>query len=263
MRDACVPFPAPCFPSRTSRGPRGVIPESGKEAFVVAHHQLTVDLLHRLQRDTDGDQQRGSPKGELTDVPQGEDQQWCDSDRGEKQRTGQGDAVQHLREIPLGRRSRTDPGDESSLFADDVGLLLRVERDRGVEVREEDDQQRVHADVVPTLARDEVVVDPLLNPSGAGAERRGDQRWEGQDRTGEDHWDHAGLIDLEWDVGALATVHSAADDTFGKLDWYSSLPRFDEDDPHDHRDADQEDREELELAALAVDRAALDRKSVV
>ena len=38
---------------------------SGEEALVVAHHQLAVDLLHRLERDAHGDQQRGAAEREL------------------------------------------------------------------------------------------------------------------------------------------------------------------------------------------------------
>jgi hypothetical protein len=48
---------------------------SGEEALVVAHHELAVDLLHRLERDTHGDQQRGAAEGELADVPQLEDEE--------------------------------------------------------------------------------------------------------------------------------------------------------------------------------------------
>src|SRR5262249_9196912 len=43
----------------------------------------------------------------------------------------------------------------------------------------------------------------------------------------------------------------------GELDRDATLPRLDEHDPDDHGDTDQEDREELEPAALAVDRRAL------
>ena len=70
---ACVPLPAPCLPSRTRRTPDPFM--SGQEAFVVAHHQLAVDLLHRLQRDADGDEQRRAAERELADVPEREHEQ--------------------------------------------------------------------------------------------------------------------------------------------------------------------------------------------
>src|SRR6266511_746678 len=259
-RAACVPFPAPCLPSRTSRGPLliGAL-RLGEEALVVAHHQLAVDLLHRFERDAHGDQQCRAPEGELSDVPQREHQQWRYRDRRKEQRSGQRDAFQGLREVPLRRRPRSDAGDESTLLADDVGLLRGVERDRGVEVREEDDEQGVHADVEPALVLHEVVVDELLEPF---PRRRGrDEGGERQDRAGEDHGDHAGLVDLQRYVRALTAVHSSSDHAFGELHGYAALPRLDEDDSDDHRDADADDREELELAALGVDRRALGGKA--
>src|SRR5713101_541099 len=155
-RAACVPLPAPCLPRSTRRGPCAVM-GSGQEAFVVAHHELAVDLFHRLQRHAHRDQQRGAPERELSDVPQRQHEQRYGGDGGEEQRTGQGDAVQHLGEILLGVTPGPDAGDEPALLADDVTLLLRVERDRGVEVREEHDQDHVEADVRPTLPLHEVV----------------------------------------------------------------------------------------------------------
>ena len=144
---------------------------SGQEAFVVAHHELAVDLLHRLEGDAHRDQDRHATEGELADVPQREDEQRQDRDRGQEQRSGQRDAVQHLRQVLLGRRPRTDAGDEAALLADDVGLLGRVERDRRVEVGEEDDEHREEQDVEPVLVLHQVVVDPRLDPVPAVAER--------------------------------------------------------------------------------------------
>ena len=52
-----------------------------------------------------------------------EHEQRRDRDHHEEQRAGQRDAVQHLGEVALGRRSRPDARDEPALLADDVGLL--------------------------------------------------------------------------------------------------------------------------------------------
>src|SRR5215469_16086620 len=52
---ACVPLPAPGGPMKTAficPGP------SLHEAFVVAHQHVRLDLLHRLERYADDDQQR-------------------------------------------------------------------------------------------------------------------------------------------------------------------------------------------------------------
>src|SRR6266540_389635 len=255
-RAACVPLPAPCLPSRTRRGPRLIDSlRLGEEALVVAHHQLAVDLFHRLERDAHRDQQRGATERELPDVPQREHQQRRDRDRREEQRARQRDAVQGLRQVPLCRRTRSDPGYEPALLADDVRLLRRVERDRGIEVRKEDDQERVHPDVEPALALDQVVVDELLEP--LPRRRGGDQGRERQDRAREDDRDHTRLVHLQRYVRALSAVHSSPHDAFGELHRYPALPRLDEHDPDNHRDTDGDDREELELASLAVDRRTL------
>src|SRR6266550_9561484 len=69
-RWACVPFPAPGGPSNTS------LIRLPEETLVVSHQQLRLELLHRLERDTDGDQDRGAPEGELLDVPRVEHDVW-------------------------------------------------------------------------------------------------------------------------------------------------------------------------------------------
>ena len=59
-RSACVPFPAPGGPSRT-RLQLGSL----EEALVVAHHQLRLELLHRVERHADHDQDRGAAEVEV------------------------------------------------------------------------------------------------------------------------------------------------------------------------------------------------------
>ena len=94
-----------------------------------------------------------------------EDDLGNDGDGGEEQRAGQGDAVEDLAEVPLGRRTGPDAGDEPALLADEVGLLVRVEGDRRVEVGEEDDQQAVDADVDEVVRLQQVVLDEVVTPS--------------------------------------------------------------------------------------------------
>ena len=82
-RAACVPLPAPCLPSSTRRGPEAAHAQA-QEPFVVAHHQLAVDLLHRLERDAHGDEDRRAAEGELADVPELEHEQRSDRDRSSR-----------------------------------------------------------------------------------------------------------------------------------------------------------------------------------
>src|SRR3954453_15884069 len=62
---AWVPFPAPGGPKRTTRAPEEgsatppTDPAPLHEAFVVAHHELALDLLDRVHGNAHHDQQRG------------------------------------------------------------------------------------------------------------------------------------------------------------------------------------------------------------
>src|SRR3954447_13999451 len=94
-----------------------------EEALVVPHHQLAVDLLHRFERDPDGDEQGRPAEWELRDTPELEDEEWDERDDHQEQRSRQRDPVQDPRQVALGRWSGPDTGDEPALLPDDVGLL--------------------------------------------------------------------------------------------------------------------------------------------
>src|SRR6185503_19205833 len=70
---ACVPFPEPGGPKSSTRLARtawlcsaapATDPPSLHEAFVVAHHQLALDLLQEVHRHADDDEQRGAAEVE-------------------------------------------------------------------------------------------------------------------------------------------------------------------------------------------------------
>src|SRR5262245_18215954 len=67
---ACVPLPDPGAPSRTTRAgwpstPSPTNPASLHEAFVVAHHELALDLLDGVHADAHHDEQRRATEVEL------------------------------------------------------------------------------------------------------------------------------------------------------------------------------------------------------
>src|SRR5918992_5641257 len=130
---AWVPFPAPGGPSITMR-----MPALAEEALVVPHHELRLELLHRLEGDTDRDQQRRAPEQELLlDQEHGEHDRGDERDGRQEQRTGQRDADEDVVQVLGGGAPRADAGDESAVLADVVGRAHGVERDRRVEVGEE------------------------------------------------------------------------------------------------------------------------------
>src|SRR5262249_19712051 len=79
MNSAWVPLPAPGGPTSTSlmrlasfRGTREHNRwRSAQESFVVALHQLALDLLHSVQRNADHDQHRGAAEREVLVVATG------------------------------------------------------------------------------------------------------------------------------------------------------------------------------------------------
>src|SRR3954453_17595931 len=143
-RSACVPFPAPGGPSRMrfSSAMAGRAPYLFQEALVVAHHQLGLELFHRVQRDADDDEQRGPAEEEVRARLVDEDRRQG-GDRGEVERPREREPGEDAVEELGGRAPRSDAGDEAPVLLQVVGLVDRVERDRGVEVREEDDQDRL------------------------------------------------------------------------------------------------------------------------
>src|SRR4051795_2635890 len=100
-REACVPLPAPGGPSRIrfsslirivvrrslACGDRRARPYSLQEAFVVAHHELRLELLHRVQGHADDDQDRRAAEVEVRGGLVDEDRRQC-RDGGEVQRAG-------------------------------------------------------------------------------------------------------------------------------------------------------------------------------
>ena len=142
------------------------------EAFVVAHHQLAVDLLHRLERHTRATSNEMPPNAKppapapAPDEESGADRD-CDDRRhegygGDEHRAREGDARQDAGQVALGWRTGADAGDEATLLADGVGLLGRVERDRRVEVGEADDHQAEEGEIHRRGRVDQVAVDPFL-----------------------------------------------------------------------------------------------------
>src|SRR5690349_11179109 len=165
---AWVPLPAPGGPISTSligrrwssrrEGGATCRNPSSQESFVVALLQLALDLLHRVQRDADHDEDRGAAEGEvLVGVDEDQRDQRDERHEPEVQSPGERDAGQDVGQVVLGRLARPDPGDEAAVLLHVVRHLFRVEGDRHVEVGEEDDQQEVADHVERVVTAHEVL----------------------------------------------------------------------------------------------------------
>src|SRR3954470_11311493 len=122
---AWVPLPAPGGPSRMRLSSlTGRADYLFEEALVVAHHQLRLELLHRVQRDAHHDQDRGASEVEVGARLVEQDRREG-RDRRQVQGAGEGqpgkDAVEELRR----RSAWPHPGDEAAVLLEVVGLLDR------------------------------------------------------------------------------------------------------------------------------------------
>src|SRR6185295_10094767 len=164
---AWVPLPAPGGPNSTTREAwpstsSPTDPAPLHEPLVVAHHQLALDLLDGIHRDADHDEERRAaevkldphalrePAREVAGDPRPQPRQAGDVDAGEQelgqhgdrrqidgadQRQPGEDAVDVLRRPLAG----PDAGNEAAVLPHVLGEIRRVEDDRHVEVRKEDD----------------------------------------------------------------------------------------------------------------------------
>src|SRR5436190_5172022 len=248
---ACVPLPAPGDPRSTTTviggggEPARRPTSSSNESFVVAHEELRLDLLHRLDDDTDDDQQARAAEG---DRRQGREDQPEKRRQGrhdpQEQRAGDRDPGDDPGEVIRRRATRPDARDEPAVLAQLLGGVVRLERERRVEVREPDRQQEVERDVRnrPRVEERDDAARDRLHPADFGAgEVRGDLLREQEDADREDDRDHAGLVDPQGQERLTALVHPPAANTARVLDRDPALPLLDvDDDRHRH---DRDDRE--------------------
>src|SRR5262249_46641679 len=142
IRPAWVPLPAPCGPRR-SRLSATALQALAEEALVAAHHHLRLHLAHRVERDAAAAQHRRTTAERprrLLDVQVAEQQRRQRGDGGQ----GEGTWQREARKDEVKGRGRRGPGSDAggvaALLAKVVGLVERVELNRGVEEREDNDQ---------------------------------------------------------------------------------------------------------------------------
>src|SRR5438874_6043712 len=171
---------------------------AGSESFVVAHDELRFDLLDGIHGHADHDEQRGAAEikvhaqsvshpgrqigKEITDrtpkvieVGAGDHELGNQGDQNQIQAADQGDASKNLVDVIGRAAARADSGNESAVFAHVVGHFVRVENNRNVKIRKEDDANTIE-ECVKRLAvgqpvRDRVKVAVVLEESTADHRR--------------------------------------------------------------------------------------------
>src|SRR5438477_4466839 len=234
-RLACVPFPLPGGPMKitfTMSSPSSAAAANATafhEAVVVAHDELRLDLLDRVHRHANHDQQRRSaeveleahsfgepdrqmrveprahPERKMVHVHAGDQDLRQDADGGEIDRADERDARQHAVDVVGGLPARADAWDEAAVFAHVIGRVDRIEDDRRVEVTEEDDADDLQH-VVERLADADLIADGL-HPRRL--DHGGDGLRDDQDRRREDDRDDARGVDAERQVRIRAAVDLA------------------------------------------------------
>src|SRR2546428_1799514 len=178
------------------------------ETAVLTHHQLRLQLLHRVEGDAHEDQDRSASEIHLLlidarDLRRRDGQD--DRDEPEEDRAHESDPVHHRLQVVRGGTSRADARDEARIAFEVVRDLMHVERDRGVEVREPKREQEIetvvgdgHRHIGGTRA--EVALHPVGRPVVPRGRRRrgggvGDDRRPEHPRDREDGRGHAPAVE--------------------------------------------------------------------
>src|SRR6185437_8749262 len=269
-RAAWVPFPAPGGPNRmmfsiaalSPRSPNTKLapPRRGLELrlldkiAILVSDQVALDLAYRVHGYIDDDEQAGAAEPEVEACLRRQHIR----DQADQRQVGgpdDGDSVEQVVEIFLGRLARPDTGDEAAMPLQIVGSLLAVELHCRVEKREEDDPDGIEQLVSRRTVLQECA-DGDQPVAGAAAGFRAvsrplqhRQRHE-QQRRSEDRRDHAGRVELDRQVRTLL-LHPARGLALGILDQNPSLGALhetNEQDQHDRQDDDSEDQQPVQRA---------------
>src|SRR5712664_1716948 len=157
-------------------------------------------------------------------------------------RADEGQTLQNLADMFAGGASRPDARNEAAILAHVVREFGRVEDDADVEEREQNDQNNVDQ-IVQRLAESDHLTE-ILYKRVARAKHQSSRGRKGQQRTGENWWNHATGVDAQRQVRRLPTHDFAPDYPLGVLHRNTPLAAFHENDESDYRyhQCNQEDK---------------------
>ena len=209
--------------------------------------QVALDLADRVHRHVDDDQQAGP--AEVEGHPRLAERNLGDqADQRQIGRADDGDAVEQIIEILLGRLARTNAGNEAAVALEVFRGLFRIELHRGVEEAEEHDPEAVQRHeqrrAVLEIGRQRDQPVARRGPAGGalGPRHLQHRQRHQQQRRGEDRRDHARGVDLDRKVTALGLHHPARALALGVLDQHASLRPLHEADEQHQPDHQRDDR---------------------
>ena len=109
----------------------------------MTHDDHGLDLLHRLQCDTDDDEQGRTAEVDTLDMRCRSNHIREDGDKGQEHGARQRDTRQDMIQIICGRLTGADARDEAAVFLQIVRHIRDLYGNSRVEIREEDDQPDV------------------------------------------------------------------------------------------------------------------------
>src|SRR3984885_4162191 len=248
--------PPPPLPRPPSTHPAA----SWGEAIVMAHDQLGLNLVHGIHSHAHDDQERGTAEVEVhvqsvgdpggqffeesayqpkvIEVNTADQDLRYQRDHDQIERAHQGKAEEDVIDEVGGAPSRTDAGKAPAVLAHIVGNVVGAEHDRDVEVGKENDAHDIKQ-LIPGLTGTETVENPGQEPTVPHKVGTRKQQGRRKDGAGEDDRHHSAGVDLERQMGGLASHQAASDNPLGILHRdapFTALDKADEGHDGDHHD---------------------------
>src|SRR5213594_2537517 len=235
------------------------------EALVLAHQELRLDLVNKVQRDTHDDQD-SRPTQKVRDVPvdfqSSSNHLGYERDKAEESRARERDPFDHLLKVLRGELAGTNARDEAAVLLHVPRDLNRVEHEGGPKVSEEEDHADKGYDVkeVATMESRRQHLEKLEEDvvAGPGGKPVQEGCWNDDQGLCEDDRQDAGGIDLHRHVLPLAAIHTTALDGPLLLDGNPPLPFGDEDNSRDDAEVEEEGDDplgDLERARVRISQA--------
>ena len=208
----------------------------------MTHQYHGFNLLHRIEGNTNNDEECRTAKVDAGDSRQPHDDVWHHRNEGEEYGPCQGDPVHDLIKVSNGRLARTKARDEPAILLDVVAHLRDVEAYCRIEVSKEQDEQHVQCCLQRSAPLE--IAGYLLHPGNL--DELGNRYRKHQYGRGEDDRHDTGLVDLKRNIGRMATVHLAPNNALGVLDGNLAVSDGDRYDKHHHEYGQDGENQEIE-----------------